>query len=38
MAPAPDWAVVRDQLRARGLRWTPQRQTLIEVLSGPMDT
>lgn len=28
-----DWAGVRDQLRARGLRWTPQRRTLIEVLS-----
>ena len=24
--------LVRDQLRARGLRWTPQRRTLIEVL------
>jgi Fur family ferric uptake transcriptional regulator len=24
---------VRDRLRARGLRWTPQRRTLIEVLS-----
>jgi Fur family transcriptional regulator, ferric uptake regulator len=29
----PDWATVRDRLRARGLRWTPQRRTLIEVLS-----
>jgi Fur family ferric uptake transcriptional regulator len=27
------WADVRDRLRARGLRWTPQRRTLIEVLS-----
>jgi Fur family ferric uptake transcriptional regulator len=27
------WSDVRDQLRARGLRWTPQRRTLIEVLS-----
>ena len=27
------WTDVRDQLRARGLRWTPQRRTLIEVLS-----
>ena len=27
------WAGVRDLLRARGLRWTPQRRTLIEVLS-----
>ncbi len=33
--PTPDtaWAGVRDRLRARGLRWTPQRRTLIEVLS-----
>ena len=33
--PLPDatWADVRDRLRARGLRWTPQRRTLIEVLS-----
>lgn len=29
----PAWAEVRDQLRARGLRWTPQRRTLIEVLA-----
>ncbi|MEP6639449.1 MAG: Fur family transcriptional regulator [Chloroflexota bacterium] len=27
------WGGVRDRLRARGLRWTPQRRTLIEVLS-----
>ncbi len=27
------WTDVRDRLRARGLRWTPQRRTLIEVLS-----
>jgi Fur family ferric uptake transcriptional regulator len=27
------WAVVRDRLHERGLRWTPQRRTLIEVLS-----
>jgi Fur family ferric uptake transcriptional regulator len=27
------WSTVRDRLRARGLRWTPQRRTLIEVLS-----
>ena len=27
------WAGVPDRLRARGLRWTPQRRTLIEVLS-----
>ena len=31
--PAAAWADVKDQLRARGLRWTPQRRTLIEVLS-----
>jgi Fur family transcriptional regulator, ferric uptake regulator len=30
---APDWSGVRDRLRARGLRWTPQRRTLIDVLS-----
>jgi Fur family ferric uptake transcriptional regulator len=28
-----DWSSVREQLRSRGLRWTPQRRTLIEVLS-----
>jgi Fur family transcriptional regulator, ferric uptake regulator len=27
------WAGVRDQLRERGLRWTPQRRTLVEVLA-----
>lgn len=26
--------LVREQLRARGMRWTPQRRALIEVLSG----
>jgi len=26
------WAAVRERLRARGLRWTPQRRTLLEVL------
>jgi Fur family transcriptional regulator, ferric uptake regulator len=31
--PAAAWSVVRDRLRARGLRWTPQRRVLIEVLS-----
>lgn len=32
---SPDlaWTDVRGRLRARGLRWTPQRRTLIEVLS-----
>ena len=28
-----DWSDVRAHLRASGLRWTPQRRTLIEVLS-----
>jgi Fur family ferric uptake transcriptional regulator len=32
-APTTAWADVRDRLRARGLRWTPQRRTLIDVLS-----
>lgn len=27
------WTTVRERLHARGLRWTPQRRTLIEVLS-----
>jgi Fur family ferric uptake transcriptional regulator len=27
------WADVRERLRERGLRWTPQRRVLIEVLS-----
>jgi Fur family ferric uptake transcriptional regulator len=27
------WADVRDRLHARGLRWTPQRRVLVEVLS-----
>jgi Fur family ferric uptake transcriptional regulator len=31
-ADAP-WADVRERLHARGLRWTPQRRVLIEVLS-----
>lgn len=30
--PSTDLAEVREQLRARGLRWTPQRRTVIEVL------
>jgi len=33
VAPNAAWSDVRDLLRARGLRWTPQRRTLIEVLS-----
>ena len=32
-APPVAWSTVRDRLRERGLRWTPQRRTLIEVLS-----
>jgi Fur family transcriptional regulator, ferric uptake regulator len=27
------WKAVRERIRDRGLRWTPQRRTLIEVLS-----
>jgi Fur family ferric uptake transcriptional regulator len=26
------WSQVRDQLRARGLRWTPQRRLILDVL------
>ena len=29
----PPWDRVADRLRARGLRWTPQRRTVIEVLA-----
>jgi Fur family ferric uptake transcriptional regulator len=32
-ADAVDWSTVRDRLHAHGLRWTPQRRTLIDVLS-----
>jgi Fur family transcriptional regulator, ferric uptake regulator len=28
------WSEVREQLRARGLRWTAQRRVLLEALSG----
>lgn len=31
--PEAAWALVRERLHARGLRWTPQRRTLVEVLS-----
>ena len=31
--PIDQWASIRDRLHDRGLRWTPQRRTLIEVLS-----
>ncbi len=27
------WSIARDRLRARGLRWTPQRRLLLNVLS-----
>ena len=30
----PGWEAVRDHVRSRGLRWTPQRRILVEVLSG----
>ena len=33
--PLPEpWASVRQRLRERGLRWTPQRRAVIEVLAG----
>lgn len=28
------WATVRARFRERGLRWTPQRRTVVEVLAG----
>jgi Fur family ferric uptake transcriptional regulator len=31
--PGP-WADVRDELRRRGLRWTPQRRLVLDVLAG----
>ncbi|MGH2454952.1 MAG: Fur family transcriptional regulator [Candidatus Limnocylindria bacterium] len=31
--PSP-WAAVPARFRARGLRWTPQRRTVVEVLAG----
>ena len=31
--PLPGWSGVPDRLRARGLRWTPQRRVLVDVLS-----
>ena len=30
---SPPWNSIAERLRARGLRWTPQRRTLIEVLA-----
>jgi Fur family transcriptional regulator, ferric uptake regulator len=32
-SPSTDWSTVRERLHDRGLRWTPQRRTLIEVLA-----
>lgn len=32
--PADRWADVRGRLRAHGLRWTPQRGVLLDVLAG----
>jgi Fur family transcriptional regulator, ferric uptake regulator len=32
-APAGPWEAARELLRARGLRWTPQRRMLVEVLA-----
>src|SRR5262245_4336732 len=40
VGPVPDepdgehdgWTEIREQLRARGLRWTPQRRLILEVL------
>lgn len=29
----PDWSSVRERLHERGLRWTPQRRVLIDVLA-----
>jgi Fur family ferric uptake transcriptional regulator len=31
--PQPDWGSVRQRLHDRGLRWTPQRRALIDVLA-----
>ena len=33
-SPAPDAGALRDQLRRRGLRWTPQRRMILDVLAG----
>jgi Fur family ferric uptake transcriptional regulator len=33
-ATAGDWSTVRERLHEHGLRWTPQRRALIEVLAG----
>jgi Fur family transcriptional regulator, ferric uptake regulator len=31
--PQPTWMDARERLRARGLRWTPQRRVLLDVLA-----
>jgi Fur family ferric uptake transcriptional regulator len=31
--PAPAWESARDRLRERGLRWTPQRRLLLNILA-----
>ena len=31
--PAGSWSEVRDLLRSRGLRWTPQRRMILDVLA-----
>jgi Fe2+/Zn2+ uptake regulation proteins len=31
--PAGSWSEVRDELRSRGLRWTPQRRLILDVLA-----
>ena len=30
---AGSWSTVRDELRSRGLRWTPQRRLILDVLA-----
>ena len=30
---APSWQGVRDEVRARGMRWTPQRRLILDVLA-----
>ena len=32
-AQAAEWTNVRERLHSRGLRWTPQRRTLVDILS-----
>lgn len=32
-SPDSEWTSVRERLRARGLRWTPQRRVLVDVLA-----